>query len=135
MTTPDPDFDFDVDRAAAALAAALQQPGGGTMVLGALGAVATLSFAPEQPARLLRRRIPAALLVGDWEFAAVDPAGIRLEIRHTVRGVILQTETAGPAEAGRRLAEAVLAAATDAGPDAVLQTQSALYGIAAVGGG
>lgn len=127
-----PTGDFDVARASDVLAAALDRPGGAAMVLGALGEIAGVQFEPERPGKLFRRGAPARLTVGDWQFITSGPADVRVQVCHAVRGVALQTATAGPAEASRRLAEELFALTDSGGSDAAMQTQAALYGIAAI---
>lgn len=130
MTDPD----WTVARASEVLSAALGRPGGGSMVLAALGDVTTLQYSPAREGGLFRAAQPAQLLVGDWGFAATEPSGVRLEVRHVVRGVALQSTVAGPDEAAGRLAAALVQVADQYGSQVQMEVASALYGIAAVVG-
>lgn len=123
-----------VEQAITVLTRALSELGGARMVLPPLGEVRTTIFTAEKEGKRFRRGEPMSLVVGDWGFVAVEPNGTRVQIQHIVRGIPVQSTLVGPAETAERLARAILAAAESAGPEAVVQAQSALYGIAAVHG-
>jgi hypothetical protein len=61
-------------------------------------------------------------------------ASDRLQASHVVRDVVLKTSVVSAGEGGRLLAGAVLAAAREAGPAALAEVQSVLYGMAVVHG-
>ena len=126
--------ELSVDDAVGVLTAAFSQPGGAQTVLGSLGEVSGLDYQAATSGRLFRSGTPAALTVGDWAFVAAEPNGVRVQVRHVVRGVPLQTASVGPAEAGRKLASELFRAVAEQGAQASLELQSALYGIAVVVG-
>ncbi len=130
----DPDGAITQAQAAQILAGALAQPGGALSVFTQLGTVPTIGFAPPDRSGMFRRTTPARLAVGDWEFVAVEPAGVRIEVRHVVKGVPLQRTLTGPMDAGPQLAAEVFAAAGSGGPEVAMVLQSVLYGLAAVSG-
>jgi hypothetical protein len=126
--------ELSADDAAGVLTAAFSQPGGAQTVLGSLGEVSGLDYKPATAGRMFRSGTPATLSVGDWAFVASDRSGVRVQVRHVVRGVPLQTALVGPAEAGRKLAAEAFRAVTEQGAQASIELQSALYGIAVVVG-
>ena len=133
MDRMNPTDDLSREQAAAVLAAALAQPGVGSLLAG-FAEVPGVVFRPGRSGGLLRRAVPTSLEVGQWRFVADPGTGARLRVSHVVRDVVLKTSDVGPAEGGRLLAGAVLAAASEAGPSARLEVQSMLYGLAVVYG-
>lgn len=131
MTAPDP---LDAADATAVLLAVLGQPGGGRTVLGVLADLPTVRHRPARPGGLLRRAVPESLLVGDWAFVLTEPAGVRVQVQHVVRGVVLQSSLQGPYDTARQLAAALFESAAETGPSLRDPLQSALYGLAAVAG-
>ncbi|HEX5495591.1 MAG TPA: DUF5073 family protein [Mycobacteriales bacterium] len=126
--------DLTPEQAGAVLTAALSAPGSGESVLAAFADVPSVGFTPARPGRLFRSATPTQLAVGQRLFAAVEPGGTRLRCSHVVRGVALRTDLAGPATAGPMLAEALVEAAREYGPQATATVQAILYGIAVVHG-
>ncbi|MGX7697574.1 hypothetical protein [Gordonia polyisoprenivorans] len=123
---------FDVDSATRVLAAVLTSPAGARTAIGAFADVPGLVYQAEQPARLLRAAKPPVLRAGEWEFVATGPGAAPMELRHTVRGITLQTERPAPSDAARRLAVEVLSAAQQLGSETDIAVHSALYGLAAI---
>jgi hypothetical protein len=130
MSSPiGPSDDLTADQAASVLTAALAGPGAESVLASFAGVPGAVFVAP-RTGGFLRRAEPARLDVGQWRFVASD----RLQASHVVRDVVLKTSVVSAGEGGRLLAGALLGAAREAGPAALAEVQSVLYGMAVVHG-
>lgn len=124
---------IDPDVAQRVIAAALAQPGGGVTVITQLANLPGTRFVQARPGKMFRRAEPAAVQIDDQQFAAEDNS-TRLQARHVVRDVVLQTTEYGAAEAARVVMQAVARLVEVEGQPAADALDVVIYGLAATTG-
>jgi hypothetical protein len=109
--------EWSVAEAERILGAALARPAGAELVFGALADLPGVEHQPARKGGFLRSAEPARLSAHDWSFSTTGSGGA-IEVGHRVRGIVLSRAKLPPAEAGAKLAAAVLDAAAEQGPEA-----------------
>jgi hypothetical protein len=140
----EPTDELTREQAAAVLALAFAQAGAQHLLMGFFSEAPGVVVRPGRPRGLLRSAQPDSLEVGQWRFSIDESGGprprrsgtppSRFLVSHVVRDVVLKTSDVGPEEGGRLFADAILTAASEAGPNPYAEVQGLLRGLAEVYG-